>query len=197
MRPEIERLEMPNWLNSDKFLFDINNVLFESLYYPCSGFDGEPIKYFMGNVFSFIYVDYGYSRQVFHNILETHGVKGYHVIHSQLISENELTPKGWNIVISPDKDEILNLTNSLHYIKEPFCEWLIFERNNDLDDSHNPKRFSLLYLCADGSSSYQALYLSNKVKPRIVTIIQPGSVGLNWTIFTRAYLKNEFLTCTL
>jgi hypothetical protein len=59
---EIEIIQMPDWLSSVNFKFNINEVLKDSLYYPSSAFDGDPIKYFMGNVYSFIYVDYCNTR---------------------------------------------------------------------------------------------------------------------------------------
>jgi len=52
------------------------------------------------------------------------------------------------------------------------------------DESYNPKRFSLLYIGGEGVATYQALYLSNRIKPKIVTVINPGTgFGLNWTDF--------------
>ena len=182
---EIEKMAMPNWLSSNEFKFNIKNILDDSLYYPSASFDGDPIKYFMGNIFSFIYVDFGVSREDLNEDIKDHNFRGYHIIHKQNISQNELTPNGWTVHIQPKRFE-KNPENDSYpdWIKEPFCEWVIFERDEDKDETHNPKRFSLLYLCADGVAAYQALFLSNNTKPKIIAIIQPGhGFGGNYTNF--------------
>jgi hypothetical protein len=184
MIKEIEKIKMPEWLNKSNFVFNINEILKDSLYYPCSEFDGDPVKYLMGNVFSFVYVDYGVSKEDFYNQINNNGFVGYNIIHKKSISQNELIPNGWKIKIKPNLiEENPNIYYST-WTKKPFCEWIIFERNSDRDESYNPKRFSLLYLCADGAAAYQAIYLSNKIRPKIITIIQPGEdFGGNYTVF--------------
>ena len=72
------------------------------------------------------------------------------------------------------------------FIEKPFCSWLIFERKPEFDESHNPVRFSLLYLCADGAAAYQALYLSNNIAPKFLCLINPG-MGTDY------YLENCLL----
>ena len=186
MIKEIEKIEMPEWLSAKKFLFNINNILNDSLYYPSAHFDGDPVKYLLGNIFSFIYVDYGVSREEFQKEIDNQGFRGYHIIHKQSITQNELIPNGWSVLLQPDRNE-RNPNEKFYrnWIKESFCEWIIFERDENRDDTYNPKRFSLLYLSADGSAAYQAMYLSNGSKPKIIAIIQPGhGFGGNWTDFT-------------
>jgi len=184
MNKDIETIKMPEWLSRDNFTFDVNTVLENSLYYPCACFDAHPVKYFMGNVYSFVNVDYGVSKGEFLREIDNHGFLGYHIIHRKPISQDELTPAGWKVHIYPERNDG-NPGNYQNGIQKPFCEWIIFERDSDRDDSYNPKRFSLLYLCADGAAAYQAMYLSNSIKPRIIAIIQPGhGFGGNWSDFT-------------
>jgi hypothetical protein len=186
MRHEIEKSKMPDWLDGNEFSFHVANILKESLYYPSCGLDGDPVKYFAGNVFSFIYVDYGISREIFLNEINERGFRGYRIIHRQSILQNELIPNGWTVYIPAEIWE-RNPSEQIHRngIIEPFFEWVIFEREENKDDSHNPKRFSLLYVYADGVAAYQALYLSNNAKPKIIAIIQSGhKFGTNWTDFT-------------
>ena len=208
MIKEIERMEMPEWLSRDRFNFNVKEVLQDSLYYPAAGFDGDPVQYLAGNVYSFLYVDYGVSREEF--LREIHhpryGFRGYHIIHQQRIAENQLTPHGWTVKIWPERTlqtDLGRFMNMLRdgYIKPPFCEWVIFERDNDRDESHGPRRFSFLHLGADGVAAYQAIYLSNNIRPKIIAIIQPGTgFGFNWTdfrdeneIFARSVFHNENL----
>ncbi len=99
MIEEIEKLEMPEWLKKDNFNFDLHTVLKDSLYYPCACSDGSPIKFLMGNVYSFVYNDLGYSESDIKDVM--HGkqggpyyrpVKGYHIIHEEYISLERLIP---------------------------------------------------------------------------------------------------------
>jgi hypothetical protein len=206
MIKEIEQMEMPDWLKNNDFNFDVYKVLKDSLYYPCSRFDGKPVKYFMGNVFSFVYVDYGVTKEKLLQALKQRGFKGYyHIIHQQKISEKELIPNGWCVRILPDDNEkeIFDIMRNMFKInmEKAFCEWIIFERDPDKDDSHNPSKFSLLYLYADGVAAYQALYLSNKIAPKMIAIIQPGyGFGGNYTDFRdrkRIFAKSIFYDTNL
>jgi len=85
--PEIERMEMPDWLCRDNFEFDVYEVVNNSLYYPACGTDGTPVKYFMGNVYSFVYVDYAdFTKEAFYReISNPHCFWGYHIIHRESI----------------------------------------------------------------------------------------------------------------
>ncbi len=185
MIEQIEHIEIPDWLKTNDFKFNIKNVLEDSLYYPCAHFDGDPVKFLMGNVYTFIYVDYGVSKDQFLTETDQKGFKGYHIIYKQSINQEELTPSGWNVHINPNLNERSpNESFYKDFINKPFCEWIIFERDPDRDSSYNAERFSLLYICADGAAAYQALYLSNNIKPKIIAIIQPGTgFGENWTNF--------------
>ncbi len=182
----VPRKEMPSWLKTDSFSFDAETVLRDSLYYPASGTDVQPVKWFMGNVYSFVYIDYGVSRGALHSELFSRGFRGYCQIHREPVTQQQLTPRGWSVKIEPDLDYEEKRPDFFRKdMAHPFCEWYIFERKNNFDDSHNPERFSLLFLCADGVASYQSLYLSNGLVPLILAIIQPGhGFGGNWTNFT-------------
>lgn len=181
-----KEIQMPEWLQRDQFSFNVKEVLKDSLYYPSSEFDGDPIKYFMGNVYSFVYVDYGVSRENLLNELETKGIYGYHIIHQEPIYQDQLRASTYRNKSLPKPRGLRNLREHFqNYIQPPFCEWIVFERNADKTDRFNPKRFSLLYLCAEGVATYQEIYVKNGIKPKIIAIIQPGhGFGMNWTDFT-------------
>lgn len=61
MIPEIPIIPMPCWLAKldEKSMlscrFPLLEILQDSLYYPSFRFDGEPIKYLAGNIYSFMY----------------------------------------------------------------------------------------------------------------------------------------------
>jgi len=181
---------MPEWIKNPAE-FDIHDVLKDSLYYPACGHDGHPVEYFMGNVHSFVYVDYSISRENLLEEIANKGFRGYRVIHQLPISESQLAPNGWRIRVTPDRAEYHHPDHYSDVFEKPFAEWFIFERTEEYGEDHNPSRFSLLFICADGAAAYQALYLENRIAPKILAIIQPGEAfGCNWTDFTRRWADN-------
>lgn len=185
---QLPLMTQPDWLShiTDKDLsdsFPLKKVLQSSLYYPASGFDGTPVAHLAGNIFSFVYVDYGRSRDELIVELRSNGFLGYRVIGQRSVAERELVPNGWMpIHLRPDDGDPEKYQE---WIKEPFCEWMIFERDEQRGEEHGPSRFSLVHLCADGVAAFQSLYVRNRLRPRVIAIIQPGhAFGGNWTNFT-------------
>jgi hypothetical protein len=161
-------------------LFPLHDILSGSLYYPSSSFDGDPIAYLGGNHHSFVYVDYGEERNGLLAALEDPGFLGYRVLCNRPVLEAELTPNGWSPVIPDGRLR----RPPPGWVRHPFCEWVILQRNADFPNDHGPERFSLLFLCAEGVATFQALYVGNRVAPGTVAIIQPGTgFGGNWTDF--------------
>lgn len=199
MLRELPEISAPRWLTKLSSIsmtsepFPLHELLNDSLYYPSSHFDGDPVRYLAGNILSFIYVDYGHTYDAFVKALVT-GFRGYDLVASRSVTERELTPKGWHPT-QPTKSD----GDSARYrdwIKKPFCSWSVFQRREAYQDSHGPFRFSLLYLCADGVAAFQALYVANAAVPKAVAIIQPGAAfGNNWTNFTDP--KGIFATTVL
>jgi len=195
MIKSLPKLEMPKWLarvGEEDQLSPIpwKEMLIDSLYYPSSEFDGDPIKHLSGNFYSFVYVDYGISRHEFKKKLKKKGFKGYHSIQYRDITEQyrditeqDLTSNGCK-PIPPNRHDS-DPTKYRDWIKKPFANWSVFQRNDGLDSEHGAERFSLLYLCADGVAAFQALYISHYCFPLGIAIIQPGTgFGFNWTDYT-------------
>jgi hypothetical protein len=186
---ELPVMNEPTWLSNcskdsiENDHFPLKNLLRDSLYYPSSGFDGDPVKFLGGNILSFIYIDYGNSQEEFQNALAKPGFRGYKPITSRTVTEHELAPNGWCPSIPSSSNGYIRAPSSSG--ERPFCQWTVFQRNKGLSEEHGPIRFSLLYLYADGVAAYQALYIANKSVPKAVAIIQPGhAFGGNWTDFT-------------
>lgn len=188
MLRQLQTIAFPNWLadltsdsikNAPLPLFDL---LRESLYYPSCGFDGDPIKHMGGNVLSFVYVDYGHTRDAFMSALR---FTGYEPVAHRFVTESELSLNSHGT-----SKLCLGESNPLpyhHYIKESFCVWPVFQRRAEFPAMHGPVRFSLLFICADGVATFEALYVANRVAPKVVAVIQPGhAFGYNWTDFTDA-----------
>lgn len=189
MLSQMPALASPPWLtdlSNESIInepFPLHDVLRDSLYYPSSGFDGDPVKHLAGNILSFIYVDYGYGQDDFLSALAAPGFSSYNVVATRSVTQRELAPNGWNPTpLNPLEADPYRYGSE---IKEPFCSWSILELRKDFPTSRRPSRFSLLYLCADGVAAYQALYVANASTPKAVAVIQPGhGFGNNWTDFT-------------
>lgn len=188
MIEQIPSLAMPLWLTNlsaelmNTEPFPLNDVLKDSLYYPGAGTDGKPVQWLTGNTYSFIYTDYGVARSEFLDALqgEQTGFAGYRILGTRDVTMQELIPNGWIPMVPFEYDG--NPLAWREVIAQPFCIWTVFERLLEFDVAHGPERFSLLYLCGEGVASYQALYNSNRIKPKILFLIQHG-FGCNWTNF--------------
>ena len=190
MLPQLPEIASPKWLrnlSTESIMdgrFPLREVLRSSLYYPSSGFDGDPVRYLAGNILSFIYVDYGYGEDEFMGALRDQGFRGYDLLAARSVTEKELVPRGWRPRSPTGADGDPNSAYRSGRI-EPFCIWSVFQRSEDARAGHGPYRFSLLYLCADGVAGFQALYVANSAVPKAVAIIQPGyGFGGNYTDFT-------------
>lgn len=135
-----------------------------------------------GDVLSFVYVDYGFTRQEVRARIREPGLQGYRLVGVREIRKGELTPNGWKRIPPEPKDGDPRRVRWL--IRPPSCDWYVFEREEDYDDAHGPERLSLRSLCADGAAALQALYIPNGVAALVIAIIQPGhGFGGNWSNF--------------
>jgi hypothetical protein len=191
---ELPTPDLPPWLaaaGNPLGALPIQSVLEGSVYYPACGVDGDPIKYLGGNFHSFVYVDYGVGRRALQDELET--FRGYRVFASRPVREQELVPQGWTPRFP--KGYVPQRSPLRSWIKQPFAEWILYERLGSFPETHGPPRFSLLYIGGDGAASYQALYHGNDATPAVVVVIRPGTgFGDNWTNFHR---RNDILAANV
>ena len=206
MNPGMEARPVPEWLRDvdQASEFPVRDVLQGSLYYPASGLDGDPIRYLGGFVHSFVYVDYGYSKDTVKESLFHHRRRfaGYRVKFLKDLKEADLVPNGWRPMLpDPARDGTPPVPPARHQSNstaedsgqwqppahgrveiQPFAYWAVHERLPEHDDEHGPERFSLLYIGADGAAAFQALYHGNQCAPYVIAIINPGTgFGGNWT----------------
>jgi len=189
IRTEKEKIKMPIWLKANivelKNQFNLKNILHDSLYYPSAGTDVDPIRYFTGNTYSFVYVDYDTSKTTSDaEINEKIKALGYKRLFKFDVSETYFVHdidnyyKNQNYYLDAE-DKRMGCRN---HPKKPYCYWAVFERLMNGDAEDNPKRFSLLYLCSEAVSAYEVLYAMNRMAPKIFCIIMPGhACGGNWT----------------
>jgi hypothetical protein len=178
--------------------FPLKEVLEGSLYYPASGVDGSPIRNWQLGVNSFVYVDMSIDECTYvGELLKKGDVRGYKVVAQRNLVADELVPNGYrpNPPASVNPVSIIEAQQgSGASITNAFAIWSILERDNSLDEQHGPKRFSLLYIRAEGAATYQALYQSNEILPKTVACIRPGvGFGGNYGEFTTVLLDTMLM----
>lgn len=191
---------MKNWisketsdaLNKNSYL-PLLDLLRDSLFYPASGVDGSPIRH--ANVLgvnSFVYVDTSFDKTTFDRLIKDHPIRGYHIYGIRELQQSDLIPDGWSPQIP--KELLQTLDRYVEAMKisganpsSAFARWIIFERDENLTDEHGPSSLSLLYIRGEGIATYQALYIEQKILPKIFAIIRPGtSFGGNFSNFYEA-----------
>jgi hypothetical protein len=152
-------------------LIDINTFLENSVYYPACGYDGTPIKY-LGKLFSnFVYADYNTDYFELENIICLHGLQGYRLKNIYSLDAEELFGFNWEDFIIKNKEiyEMLHFKN-----EDQFARIFSFDRNIRLNDSHGKRNIELLYIKAEGISTYNYLYVQRNIAPKCLVSIVPG-----------------------
>lgn len=195
MNPLIERLPAPDWLMRQTAEtmkdepFPLLDLLKDSLYYAGAGIDGTPVKYFGGNVYSFIYSDYLVHKHFLLTRLTSPGDRfiGFRIVGVRELTLQEVIPRGWYKADALDfrlwSNERSHPGEFLrHDAPQPYAIWAIFERETGRDPETRPERFSLLHVCFESTAVYSALYGQNAILPRMLYLINHG-YGANWTDF--------------
>lgn len=184
MIPTFRELPVPTWLSLATprlGVLPLPSMLAESVYYPASGLDGDPIKWLATNFQTFVYADYGLDRETVVDALPS--FRGYEVLGLRDVTASELFPKGWPS--TPPLAELPDQRPWDGFMRPPFAIWAILQRTFGFGPDHGPTRFSLLFVGGDGVATFDALYCQNGVAPAAVALIQPGhAFGGNWTNFT-------------
>lgn len=151
---------MPEWLarlnaaaleTSD---FPLKQALEHSLYYPAAGFDGRPVQFLGGFIHSFIYVDYGAEEAAVDAEMRRPGFLGYHLVGSKRLNESALAPNGWSPQVPPQYRGQMNRFADMRthdFVRDPFADWYIFDRDDDRAEDHGPQRLALSTYAPMGS----------------------------------------------
>jgi len=155
------------------------------VFYPGSGTDGQPVKYFgsLHAAHCFVFADYGLTRdQLIRELGEMggHPFAGYGSAGRVEIPEHDLTPNGWTPHIQPQ-----NAPRGPRALGGPYAFVEVLERRPGLDDAHGPQRLAILFLCADGVAAYDALFCQAEGRAPFAVVIQDHGFGGNWTRFGR------------
>lgn len=163
---------------------NLAEILSKSLYYPACGLDGKPMSYFnpryeLYGIDTFIYCDYHIEKEEVINNLPT--VLGY--------ESNNIEDVAIDTLITNEY-----LTNFLaqrrrQYFKVvPYALIISLQRKQAFDENHGPASITLIYIGGEGISTFEGLYLANRVSPRAISIIRPGTgFGFNWTDFRKKH----------
>jgi hypothetical protein len=126
-----------------------------SVYYPACAFDGTPIKC-LGKLFSnYVYTDYNSKYSDLENNINN-GLLGYKLENSSKISAEELFGINWETFVDENRD----IYRNLHFEWEnPFAKIYSFKRHIRFHDTHGKENIELLYIKAEGISTYKFLAL--------------------------------------
>ena len=166
-------LAQPEWLREivqgkTPGRFPLRDLLRDSLYYPASGVNGTPIKFLVGNVYSFIYTDILTTKEEYLRDLRVNPPLGYELVYEREIGTAEVAPDSFvPLPFEITIEERANL-EKLQQGVEPFGHWSIW-RSLDSDQA-----FSLFFLRGEINAVFQGLYVLNNEKPKYLAIIQPG-----------------------
>jgi len=169
----------------------LDELLKDSLYYPASRTDGRPVKLCNTSwrrlgIDSFVYCDFDLSVGEF--LADTRTMHGYHVLAYRLLAPEEYIPQGWTLEMVPEGiggrprrywDSFLGHSGPAHGA----C-WAVFERDTDMSPVHGPERLSVFFVCGEGLATFQQLYCSRGIAPRMLCFIQCWGFAGNWTDFS-------------
>jgi hypothetical protein len=189
-----------NCLTTDKIEnaeFPIKEVLSGSLFYPAAGIDGSPIRHWVIGVDSFIYVDALASKTDYLEKIKNNAFKGYGLLAQRVLTKPDLTPQGW-LPMKPKSLETDSYNKCVADLMAdntgPFAIWAVFERLSDYSENHGPTRFSLLYIRGEACATYQALFVANRLLPRVICLIRPGTgFGGNFSNFEEVFLETMLM----
>jgi hypothetical protein len=183
----LKEVPRPEWLSKSALdaVLPVNELLTDSVYYPGSGTDGDPIQHLGRYFWSFIYADYGFTRDEIGKALDTGKFGDYKLLGRRTVTEDELPLNHWNSETSGQLAYGLPVENNAPPFFQrgdcPFAEWALLE-----DRSVRPRRvISLLFFGADGVALLDKLYASRDISPACICVIQapPAIGGFNWTNF--------------
>lgn len=167
----------------------MDDLLRDSLYYPASRTDGRPVQlcntvWRRLGIDSFVYCDFDLSVGEF--LADTRTMHGYHVFAHRRIDPSEYVPAGWTLEMVPEENGRRRYWDSFlgHGGPARGACWVVFERDADMSPVHGPERLSVLYVCGEGLATFQQLYCSRGIAPKMLCFIQCWGFAGNWTDFS-------------
>ena len=167
----------------------ITEFLKESLFYPCSGLDGAPIKFTGKHFKKFIYVDYTIERDQFLQQCAHPGFRGYRMTDAHDLSVESVFGASWEDV----GHQLRATVSGRHFDWSPERAFILathFERIDGFDDEHGPEQFDLWFIQCEAITTYRAIYTRRGIKPKCVAHIRSGiAFGGNFSGYIRVLQK--------
>lgn len=134
--------------------------------YPGGGGDGHAFKVFGGShaAHCFIHPDYGVSRETVLSWLAPESpekLRGYRALGHVDLTMADLIPDGWHPPAFLSAEEKRGIAEGelqqLRSIK-PYAMFIVFDREESLDDQHGPTRLAVVFLSGTAQITYHALF---------------------------------------
>lgn len=190
--------DLPMWLRDWNPKQPVSATDFLSsriVFYPGSGTDGQPVKFFGSRhvAHCFVFADYGITRgHVLADLGEAgHPFAGYRRVGRTELGQQDLTPNGWTPHFQPE-----NAPSGPFASDGPYAFIEVLERSAGFDEGHGPKRLAILFLCADGVATYDALFCQANAQTPFAVVLQDHGWGGNWTSFGRDGALEQLATKT-
>ncbi len=185
----------PDWLYASNPNFD-REMFFQSrtVFYPASGFDGQPVMLCNRShaAYAYVYVDQSRDWNHWADQLtdEEEGFRGYKLIYDEALAENQLRPGGWDMHL--ERSEERGSSAWAHIFVKPFARFAVLERQGGCGESHGFERFGILVIGGDGFASFDALYGQREgTPPPFLLVVEDYGFGLNWARFGRGGLLDK------
>jgi len=186
--------KMPDWLLNYKKgkRIEFKTIMASRVvYYPGSGFDGQPVATFNEGLYAhvYLYVDYGVEQNYTKEQFIQSGFLGYRCIDIQDFEKKDLVQSPSKPFFNLSKTQMENMKSSTRGKGFGFVGF--FERLPSFDDKHGVKRFAVVYLGGDGIATYAALFASKFYPNPHVLILQDHGFGGNYDSFGKNGLMHN------
>jgi len=172
---------------------DVTRFLKGCVFYPCSGLHGTPIK-FLGKRFRrFLYADYEVDRQRFDEAIHGLGFKGYRLRTTEELGPENVFGMSWEDFARRNAETISRVS---YEWRDPYLTLCRFKRDSDLDDSHGPPGFELMFACTEAIATFKAAFSQRNITPKCLVHVRSGiGFGGNFGNYPRelgiALLENK------
>ena len=149
-----------------------DDFLRESVYYPCSGLHGTPIKFLSSRFQRFLYCDYSVAQEVFQKELDSRAFQGYRLSEQHELDPVDVFGATWNRL----KQEHTDTYSRLYFdSSDPFITFCCFQRESHLTDSHGPDRFELMFARIEAIAALESAFVRRNIPPKCVVHIRSGT----------------------
>lgn len=153
------------------------------LFYPACFVDAALVECFIDHVASFIYADleFGQSLTSIDGILAPPSpFSQFELLAWRHLRREEFLIHGWPVPYEHPHTwgfgSPYHLVESGEWKHAPsFAVWALFSFQSSKSPDSLPARFSIIFIGAEGVLTYRALFVANRIAPRILAIIDPGN----------------------